>query len=267
MVATLPPYVLSKFNSDQLAELNISKSILIEGPDYPGTMEDDEYTLQQRQYSRIPQQAPQLATSAPIPPVSGRGPSRTTMAYQAAAQPVAAPAAPITYQRPYTSSSRMMKSIPPSNAAAAVQYQSVATPQGYSTVRPHSQRSTHGHTQSPYAPTAPAAPVYAAQSTAYQRGPAAAGVPVAPINGTVPYAATQRVLSPANTLPSQGQPSTAAYYTQPSPIVSYQSNVAAQVPVASTTPVPGGPGAVASTTPYVASPSRPQVPSIPATTP
>lgn len=293
MVATLPPYVLSKFNSDQLAELNISKSILIEGPDHPGTMEEDEFTLQQRQYSRIAQQPPQTATSAPVPtPITARTSSRSAMAYQpATAQPVAAtPAAPITYQRPYTSSNRMMKQMPPSNAPAAVQYQSVTTPQGYANVRPHSQRSTHGHAQSPYAPAAAPAPVYATQPGAYQRGPTPGGVPVAAntaMNGTVPYGATARVLSPAGTLPSQGPilmsqhqqqqqpppPAAAGYYTQPSPIVPYQSSATpGQMSVAtpsSTTPVPGGvPPSASSVAPYVsASPSRPQVPGMPVGTP
>ncbi|KAI5290257.1 hypothetical protein KEM54_002036 [Ascosphaera aggregata] len=283
MVATLPPYALAKFTSDQLEELHISKSILVKGPDHPGTMEEDEYTLQQRHY-RLSQPTPQPASavSATMPtPASGRGSSRASMAYQATASaPIAGTAAPITYQRSYASSGRMMKTVPSSNAAA-VPYQAGVTPPGYSAVRPHSQRSTHGHTQSPYAPTVAGAPVYAAQpSAAYQaRGASAAGMPtVSPVNGAVPFNPPQQVLSPAmTTLPTQGQPlsmqqqSTAAYYAQTSPVPPYQLNPTGQMPlVSATAAAPGGP--MVPTSSYVTSSSSrsqvvPNMSSTPVTTP
>ncbi|RAL01688.1 uncharacterized protein BO80DRAFT_473459 [Aspergillus ibericus CBS 121593] len=47
LVATLPPYAVAKLDGDQLAELNISQKILVENPEYQGTMEKDDYALQQ----------------------------------------------------------------------------------------------------------------------------------------------------------------------------------------------------------------------------
>lgn len=47
IVSTLPPYAVAKLDGDQLAELNISQKILVESPDYRGTMEKDDFTIQQ----------------------------------------------------------------------------------------------------------------------------------------------------------------------------------------------------------------------------
>ncbi|KKK12064.1 hypothetical protein P175DRAFT_0515551 [Aspergillus ochraceoroseus IBT 24754] len=47
MVSKLPPFAVAKLNGDQLAELNISQRILIETPDYHGSMEKDDYSIQQ----------------------------------------------------------------------------------------------------------------------------------------------------------------------------------------------------------------------------
>ncbi|KAH8426954.1 uncharacterized protein LDX57_004677 [Aspergillus melleus] len=47
LVSTLPPHAVAKLNGDQLDELNISRKVVIENPDYHGTMEKDEFTLQQ----------------------------------------------------------------------------------------------------------------------------------------------------------------------------------------------------------------------------
>ncbi|PYI17306.1 hypothetical protein BO99DRAFT_434709 [Aspergillus violaceofuscus CBS 115571] len=54
LVSTLPPYAVAKLDGDQLADLNISQKILIEGVDYQGTMEKDDYTMQQERASAIP---------------------------------------------------------------------------------------------------------------------------------------------------------------------------------------------------------------------
>ncbi|PYH45430.1 uncharacterized protein BP01DRAFT_295774 [Aspergillus saccharolyticus JOP 1030-1] len=54
LVATLPPYAIAKLDGDQLADLNISQKVLIEGADYQGTMEKDDYTMQQERASSIP---------------------------------------------------------------------------------------------------------------------------------------------------------------------------------------------------------------------
>ncbi|RAL15420.1 uncharacterized protein BO97DRAFT_211570 [Aspergillus homomorphus CBS 101889] len=54
LVSTLPPYAVAKLNGDQLADLNISQKILIEGVDYQGTMEKDDYSMQQERASSLP---------------------------------------------------------------------------------------------------------------------------------------------------------------------------------------------------------------------
>lgn len=51
IIANLPPYLVSKLNGDQLADLNISQKILVDGPSYSGTMEEDEYSALQKRIS------------------------------------------------------------------------------------------------------------------------------------------------------------------------------------------------------------------------
>lgn len=47
LVSTLPPYAVAKLDGDQLADLNISQKVVVENPDYNGTMEKDDFTIQQ----------------------------------------------------------------------------------------------------------------------------------------------------------------------------------------------------------------------------
>jgi hypothetical protein len=47
IIGTLPPYAVAKLDGHQLSELNISQKILIDTPDYNGTMEKDDFTLSQ----------------------------------------------------------------------------------------------------------------------------------------------------------------------------------------------------------------------------
>ncbi len=51
MISTLPPYAVAKLNGEQLASLNISTRIVVEGEEYSGTMEEDEFTTKARQAS------------------------------------------------------------------------------------------------------------------------------------------------------------------------------------------------------------------------
>lgn len=48
LVAQLPPYLVSKLDGDQLAELNISTSIQLSMPEYSGTGQPDDYTLEEQ---------------------------------------------------------------------------------------------------------------------------------------------------------------------------------------------------------------------------
>ncbi|KAJ9666473.1 hypothetical protein H2201_003395 [Coniosporium apollinis] len=45
MIATLPPYAVAKLDGEQLAELNISRNIVVETKDYRGVMEEDAVSL------------------------------------------------------------------------------------------------------------------------------------------------------------------------------------------------------------------------------
>ena len=49
MVSTLPPYAVAKLDGQQLANLNISTRIIVEGEQYSGTMEEDEVMMKARQ--------------------------------------------------------------------------------------------------------------------------------------------------------------------------------------------------------------------------
>ena len=46
LIASLPPYAVAKLDGEQLAELNVSSKIQIEGPNYPGQMPDPDLTKQ-----------------------------------------------------------------------------------------------------------------------------------------------------------------------------------------------------------------------------
>jgi hypothetical protein len=53
IISSLPPYAIAKLDGDQLADLNVSQKILIENPDYSGTMERDDYTLHQERVAAM----------------------------------------------------------------------------------------------------------------------------------------------------------------------------------------------------------------------
>ncbi|KAJ5308279.1 hypothetical protein N7476_008935 [Penicillium atrosanguineum] len=53
IIGSLPPYAIAKLDGDQLADLNVSQKILIENPDYSGTMERDDYTLHQERVASM----------------------------------------------------------------------------------------------------------------------------------------------------------------------------------------------------------------------
>ncbi|KAJ6167801.1 hypothetical protein N7497_000644 [Penicillium chrysogenum] len=53
IISNLPPYAVAKLDGNQLAELNISQKILVETPDYNGTMEKDDFTLSQERAAAL----------------------------------------------------------------------------------------------------------------------------------------------------------------------------------------------------------------------
>lgn len=65
MISNLPPYAVAKLDGDQLAELNISQKVLVENPGYQGTMEKDDFTLQQDRAAAMGPAAGTNRTSTP----------------------------------------------------------------------------------------------------------------------------------------------------------------------------------------------------------
>ncbi|KJK64998.1 polyadenylate binding protein types 1 2 3 4 family protein [Aspergillus parasiticus SU-1] len=66
LISNLPPYAVAKLNGDQLDELNISQKIVIENPDYRGTMEKDDFTAhQERSAAMAPMSGAANRTSTP----------------------------------------------------------------------------------------------------------------------------------------------------------------------------------------------------------
>lgn len=72
LISAVPPYVVAKVDGDQLAELNISQKIIIENPDWSGTMEKDDYTLQQERTAAIAAQNAAAANRASATPSASR---------------------------------------------------------------------------------------------------------------------------------------------------------------------------------------------------
>ncbi|KAJ5722612.1 hypothetical protein N7488_000647 [Penicillium malachiteum] len=66
LISSVPPYVVAKVNGDQLAELNVKRTIITESPDWKGTMEKDDYTLNQERVAALTAQA-NAATRASTP--------------------------------------------------------------------------------------------------------------------------------------------------------------------------------------------------------
>lgn len=105
LVSNLPPYAVSKLDGDQLAELNISQKVLVENQDYHGTMQKDDYTLQQERFAALaPGVGSTNRTSTPTAASVGR--PRAMQGYNrtvpAAAQSFTAPQAYYGARQPST---------------------------------------------------------------------------------------------------------------------------------------------------------------------
>lgn len=88
LVANLPPYAVAKLDGDQLAELNISQKVLIENQDYHGTMQKDDYSLQQERLAALASNVGSTnRTSTPTAAPVGR--PRTMQGYNRVVAPTA----------------------------------------------------------------------------------------------------------------------------------------------------------------------------------
>ncbi|PGH16228.1 hypothetical protein AJ80_05251 [Polytolypa hystricis UAMH7299] len=200
IIATLPPYAVAKLDGTQLSDLNISQKILVENTDFPGTMEEDEYSLQQAQLARASQAANTART--PTPSLT---PARTAP-YHAVQPPTAA-----QFQRAYSSNTRPKHAPPPQNFAqrppAPMQYPSNNSPQAFHPSRQIPQRAGYGQPQFPQA----ASPPYTQSGILQQfQRPSP--------NGIGPHP-SQRIASPARGSPQPyaNRPSQPVYQQQPQP--------------------------------------------------
>jgi hypothetical protein len=94
MISTLPPYAVAKLNGDRLAELNISRNIVIESKDYRGIMEED-------QVSRVAKATALSAAAGPPPSVRmASGPMGTHSHYAPTSTQYARPPPPVQSPAP-----------------------------------------------------------------------------------------------------------------------------------------------------------------------
>ncbi|KAL1957932.1 hypothetical protein VTO42DRAFT_5324 [Malbranchea cinnamomea] len=129
MIATLPPYAVAKLNGEQLSELNISKKIVLDSVDYPGTMEEDEYTLHQRQAPKVGQM---IGTARSATGASRTPPATTYQRYSSRAKPP-----PSNFQNPQSYGNR----------TSSVHYQPNGPPQHPTPLQPASNHP--GYVQQP----------------------------------------------------------------------------------------------------------------------
>ncbi|KAL2014202.1 hypothetical protein VTN00DRAFT_1727 [Thermoascus crustaceus] len=122
IISNLPPYAVAKLNGEQLADLNISQKIVVENPDYPGTMEKDDFTIQQERIAAA------------------------TGANRATTPNMASTTRPGTYQGPQTPAGGYNQRAYPPNARVQPPPGGYQAPQQYYGARPS--------TSSPYAPAA-----------------------------------------------------------------------------------------------------------------
>ncbi|KAH8692641.1 hypothetical protein BGW36DRAFT_301641 [Talaromyces proteolyticus] len=166
IIANLPPYAVSKLNGDQLAELNISQKILVEGPSYSGTMEEDDYSLlQKRIVAAAPAATPSRSGSYQASPAfnqrlysTNSRPQQSAVGgqpYYPGRQSTSTPYTPggTPHQnypgpRPQASPSQRPNSLP---GYPSGQYPPRPTPNGYNSYAGHPGASpSQGYQQSPY---------------------------------------------------------------------------------------------------------------------
>lgn len=258
LISTLPPYAVSKLDGDQLAELNISQKILVENQDYHGTMEKDDFTLQQE---RITAMAPAVGSSShrtSTPNVASAGRPRayqgynrpyvpaqgfpTPQAYYGARQP----STPVSSFNPGQFAGPRPAATPSQRPGYLPQY-AQATPTLAQLQRP-------GQTgYSPYAAQqGPPTPATAAQASPQSYTPRPAPQPQPGVYNA-PYAAARSSTSPQkqsqyNTsqprtpymTPTAQQPSQQRYAAQPQPQPQQQQQQQQSIPyAASATPQSG----------------------------
>lgn len=127
MISQLPPYAVAKLNGDQLEELNISRTIILENKDIPGVLEEDQFTRMAKAPLTAPVAPPALnrmvsgssSTHSHFPSASAQY-GRSTPSVHSSARPVST--SQTYYQQPQSA-----------HRSPSVHYQrsSSGTSQGY----------------------------------------------------------------------------------------------------------------------------------------
>lgn len=161
MISLLPPYAVAKLNGEQLESLSISTRLIVEGEDYKGTMEEDEFTTKARQAALSSAAGTSARTQTPHLNHSSRSSqyqpqaSISTQYSQRAAYPA------------HSSGSRHSTSSGPYHnqhhyaarpSSSSNHYPGVSTTQAYSSQRPTSANSPHStYSQQQYGQLTPQA--------------------------------------------------------------------------------------------------------------
>lgn len=199
LVATLPPHAVAKLNGDQLDELNISQKVVIENPDYQGTMEKDEFTIQQER-------------SAAMGPMAG-GANRTSTPSRSSQYPAG------YNQRAYTNNGRVPQ--PQGGFQTPQPYYGARQPSTSVPYTPGPQQQHYAGARPPATPSQRPGylPGYAQATPQYGQGNATPQFQRPAQNGYAPYPAQQGM--PAQASPQQpytprpGQPGQPPAYNVP----------------------------------------------------
>jgi len=161
MISQLPPYAVAKLNGDQLEELNISRTILVENKYVDGVLEEDQHTRAAKQPTAAVAATPSLSrmssgtTSHAHYPASSTQYARPTSALQSGARPVQAatsyyPQQQSVHRSPSVTFPRTNSGTPqgyqaPAAAFTASSRQSFPASQAYQTPRASFGQGTTGY--------------------------------------------------------------------------------------------------------------------------
>jgi hypothetical protein len=164
VISNLPPYAVAKLDGHQLAELNISQKILVDAPDYNGTMEKDDFTLSQERAAALMAAAAAAgktstpSSSRPSFPGSHTGYNQRAFSsntrvpqaqpgFQVTPQHARQPSAPTTYTHAY--SAGRPPSTPSQRPANTPQYSQNAQYSQSSQALPYQRPASNGYVPGP----------------------------------------------------------------------------------------------------------------------
>lgn len=202
MIAQLPPYAVAKLNGDQLDELNISRTLIIETDDHKGVLEDDQVTRR----AAIPP-----ASTPSLPRMASTGSShfaQSTTQYSRTTPSVHAPAPRPVQSNPTFFSQPQVPRTPAVNYAqrpsGAATYQTPATT--YTT----SSRPSYNASQYPQQAPRPSFP----QPPTNQFYPQRPAAPASNFGGGVSNSQFFHQTPQQQANRYSGQPTTNGYYQQ-----------------------------------------------------